>query len=292
MVPDDGAAAGGGSATALRSLSCVTTSAGGVCSVGGRGSGAVGGGGGSGSVTGAIAGVVELLWDGEDCCLIMSTATASRTIAPIGNHATLRHELRLTGGNGMGARVAAARAAGTGWPDDDGGSRCLLTPVFLAGAADAVAPGATSGAKLATRPPERSCQPDCGGLAGRRHGGWLLERHATLSAEILEVLPALRDDRMVRWKRLRRDRRRPSIERLGIGEPSGPLRDDGKAVQRVGQVRMERAHLGFLDASGLFQQLICGREITIDGGAFRQLEHAPSIRQFRHRIVRAPSRSP
>ena len=94
MVPDDGAAAGGGSATALRLLSCVTTSAGGACSVGGGGSAAVGGDGGAQVRSLALSPASsELLWDGEGCCL-MSTARASKMIAPIGNHATLRHELR------------------------------------------------------------------------------------------------------------------------------------------------------------------------------------------------------
>jgi len=128
MVLDDGAAAGGWSVPALRSLSRVTTSGGG-CSAGGAGSAADGGGGvGSGSVAGDTSGVVESLWDGEGCCL-MSTTTASRTIAPIGIHATLRHDLRVVGGNDTGAGAPTVRVAGNDVPADDGRSPCLLTPV-------------------------------------------------------------------------------------------------------------------------------------------------------------------
>jgi hypothetical protein len=82
------------------------------------------------------------------------------------------------------------------------------------------------------------------------------DRQAALTAEVVEVLSALRDHRMVRRKRRGRNCRRPSKERLGIAQSSCLLGDDGEVGQRARQIRMKRTQFGFLRPSGVLQQLV------------------------------------
>ena len=102
--------------------------------------------------------------------------------------------------------------------------------------------------------------------------GGCVDRQATLATEAFEVLSALGDHRMIRRKRRGRNRRRAPVERLGIVGPSCFLGDDGEVVQGVGEIRVKRTQLFFLNACGASQQLISGRKVALRHGAFRLIE--------------------
>jgi hypothetical protein len=118
-----------------------------------------------------------------------------------------------------------------------------------------------------------------------------IARQATRAAEIFKVLSAGSDHRMIRRKRRRRYGSRPAIERLGLARASRPLGDDSKVVQRVGQIRMERTQLFFLNARRAFQQLISRHQIASRRGTFRPIEHLPSVLMFGHRVSGFPMQS-
>jgi hypothetical protein len=111
-----------------------------------------------------------------------------------------------------------------------------------------------------------------------------MDRQATRAAEVFKVLSARHSHRMVGRQRRRRNGSRPAIERLGLSESSRSFGDDGEVVQRVGQIRMERAQLLFLEACGASQQLISRCQVASRRGAFRPIEHVTSVLLFRHRV--------
>ena len=90
---------------------------------------------------------------------------------------------------------------------------------------------------------------------------------------------------MVGRKRRRRDGCRPAIERLGLAGASCFFDDDGEVVQRVGQVRMERAQFFFLGAGGVSQQLIGRRKVASHRGVFGSIEQVTKVLVFRHGIT-------
>jgi hypothetical protein len=111
-----------------------------------------------------------------------------------------------------------------------------------------------------------------------------IDRQAAGATEVLEVLPARHNDRMVGRQGRRRNGSRPAIERLGLSEASRSFGDNGAIVQRIGQIRMERPQLLFLEACGVSQQLISRRQVASRRRAFRPIEHVTSVLVFRHRV--------
>ena len=79
-----------------------------------------------------------------------------------------------------------------------------------------------------------------------------------------------------------RRRSPPPIESLGVVKPSCLLGDDGEVVEGIGQVRMGRAELGFLDARDVSQQFIGGGKVASRRRLSCGLEHASSVLQVRH----------
>ena len=73
-------------------------------------------------------------------------------------------------------------------------------------------------------------------------------------AEILEVLPARGDERMIRLERRRGDIGATKIA-LGLGRLLRHLTDDTQIVQRVRKIRMERAEAGLLQLGRLAEEL-------------------------------------
>jgi hypothetical protein len=59
--------------------------------------------------------------------------------------------------------------------------------------------------------------------------------------------------------------------------------NDGKVVQRVGEIRVERTQLFFLNPCRTSQQFICRREVAIHRGAFRPIEDVTST-GWRHGV--------
>jgi hypothetical protein len=106
------------------------------------------------------------------------------------------------------------------------------------------------------------------------------------AAKVFEVLPACRDHRMVGRKRRRCYGSRPAKEPLGLTRASCSFGDDCEVVQRVGEIRMERTQLIFLNACGASQQLIRGHKVASRCGAFRPLEQVTSVLLFGHRVSR------
>ena len=74
-------------------------------------------------------------------------------------------------------------------------------------------------------------------------------------AEILEVLPARGDERMIRLERRRGDIVRATKIALGLCRLLRHLTDDTQIVQRVRKIRMERAEAGLLQPGRLAEQL-------------------------------------
>ena len=74
-------------------------------------------------------------------------------------------------------------------------------------------------------------------------------------AEILEVLPARGDKRMIRIERRHGDIVRATKIALGLCRLLRHLTDDTQIVQRVRKIRMERAEAGLLQPGRLAEQL-------------------------------------
>ena len=89
---------------------------------------------------------------------------------------------------------------------------------------------------------------------------------------------------MLRGKRCRCDGNRSAIERLGLARVPCFFGNDGKVVQRVGQVRMKRTQLFFLNGCGAPQQFKCGLEVAGRRGLFRSIEEVLSA-WWRHFVV-------
>jgi hypothetical protein len=90
---------------------------------------------------------------------------------------------------------------------------------------------------------------------------------------------------MIRRKRCGRYRSRPAIERLGLARASHSFGNDGEIVQGIGEIRMVRTQLLFLNACGVSQQLISRHKVASRRGAFRPLEQVTSVLLFSHRVL-------
>ena len=104
------------------------------------------------------------------------------------------------------------------------------------------------------------------------------------AAEVFEVLPARHDHRMIGRKRRRSYGRRPAIKTLRLTPASRSFGDDREVVQGIGEIRVERAELFFLNARGAAQQLTGRRKVARRSSVFRPLENVTSLLLFSHRV--------
>jgi hypothetical protein len=102
-------------------------------------------------------------------------------------------------------------------------------------------------------------------------------------AEVFKVLPAFHDHRVIEGKRRRSYGRSSAIKTLSLTPVSPSFGDDGEVVQGIGEIRMERPELFFLNARGASQQLISRSKVASRRGAFRPLEQVTSFLLFSHR---------
>src|SRR5262245_4041446 len=80
-----------------------------------------------------------------------------------------------------------------------------------------------------------------------------MERFPPSLAEILEVSPARRHEGMVRGERRGGDRVRSPIAALRLVVLIAPIIDDAEVVKRVGEIRMMRTEVRFLQSNSLTQ---------------------------------------
>jgi hypothetical protein len=90
------------------------------------------------------------------------------------------------------------------------------------------------------------------------------------------------DEGMIWLQRRGRNGIGPAIAELGVLRLVRDIAHDAEVVQRVGQVRMERAETSFLQKSSLAQQLFSGGIITRRRGLFRRIDHGSKFARVWH----------
>ena len=112
--------------------------------------------------------------------------------------------------------------------------------------------------------------------------GRKVHRLAARGTEILEVLPARGDERMIGRQGGRGNRARAPEKLLGVGVLPGDLAHDPEVIERVREIGMERSDARLLQRRHLAKQPFGGRVVAGRGGLFRRLDDGLKFLRVRH----------